>query len=527
MTRPALAERFSVRLRNDLTPGSLLTYRVTIHGQRTTPSPPWREVLKFTQTGKLTLLVLAKAGNKTARRVWMMRLGEPVATTLTRDGQPATTELFAKALGLPPKAAQLRVFSIDATRADAMPVGGSLVQRAGVLLALDFAHWPNRLIAPDETWETPANREEIRGIWTHRYVTASGRGAKRLAKGTFTFDGALAGPFANVATITQAEGTWQWRVSKRSLESAAADVTLQYGAHERLRELSMHLTLEVEGRRRLDKNELAAATSELANFSVIANTLRDGGDVAAQELRAFLEAHPETLWRPVANDLLARAEFEQHELAEMDEDDLREAVTNLVTRWQTAALAGRTEALQPIRATFRGLVGANRAELHKLAVDEEPNMRAMAVFCVAFGSEDTDRAQVIARCGDEVARVRAWATYGLAERRDKNTPIDVLFKLLRDEDDKVRQRACMAVTGCVRRQAPSQARFFRHLLKMTLEDSSDAVRNRAAETLDALATSGDLPALIQAETQQDVPPARRQLEATIRRLGAAPRDPSD
>ena len=240
--------------------------------------------------------------------------------------------------------------------------------------------------------------------------------------------------------------------------------------------------------------------------------------------RRFVEGHPASLWLPVARDLLERARSDVRTFGKMDAGQIADVLTKLVTRWQMAAMQNRLEPLQPVRATFRKLMKTNRGVLHELASAENPNLRAMAVFCIAFGDTPEDLARVVAACKDEEARVRAWAAYGLAERRATEVDPAVLEALLADVNDKVRQRACMAIRGCVRVDSPHRARFFKRLLERVRQDKVDEVRLLAALAVNDLATKDDLPALIDAEHEQDVPPIRRQLEATIRRLGGKPKE---
>jgi HEAT repeat protein len=198
-------------------------------------------------------------------------------------------------------------------------------------------------------------------------------------------------------------------------------------------------------------------------------------------------------------------------------------LTALVTRWQTIALRNQIEPLEPVRATFRKLMGIHSEELHKLTAAGDPNVRAMAVFCVAFGDRREDLARVTLVCADPEPRVRAWAAYGLAERRDVSVDPNLLARLLTDPDVMVRQRACMAIQGCVRPDSPHRERFFRQLLEMVAKDEAEAVRVRVVDALGGLATKADLPALIEAAYEQEVPPAQTMLVELVRRLGGTPR----
>jgi hypothetical protein len=512
-----------IRLRNDLTVGMVTEYAVRIAGTRVTPGLRYEENVRFTQEGRLTLAVLEAPDRRHARRAWMMTLDPPQLVEITRDGQPVTQPPPAGALGLPPAASQLRLATIDAAQASASPVGGSRVQRAGLLLALDFSQWPNRLIAEGETWESPVERPELAGTWKHTYVSMTGRGRTRVARGRFEFSGALIGPFADVAEVKQVTGSWAWRVAERSLEASESQVMLAYGPKGERRELSMQVSLSRTQRRKLAADDLADARTELQQLGKLSNPVNPQPEALAE----FVKTHPESLWSPVARDLLARTRINTEALGAMDADRLRNALVTLIRRWQRAALSGSVEALQPVRATFREMMAAQRTALHELAGDADQNTRAMATFCVAFGDQPADLTVVTRACADASERVRIWAAYGLAERRDPNTDLDVLLELLGDAHPKVRVRACQATRACVPIDSPRRGEFARRLLRMVTGDPDDLVHPPAAQALDALATEEELPALIEAEAQEEVPSARWQLEATIRRLGGKPKSASD
>ena len=522
------AGNLSIRLRNDLTPGSLSVYKVTIEGIRTSPLLRYVEKLFYRQEGLLTLLVLKPTNQTGTRRVWMMELEEAHIVSLTQDEHLIEQLPHAKMIGLPPKSVQLRTLPVTSAIASASVAGGSPVQRAGLLLALDFARWPNRIISGGEEWEGQSERPELVGKWTHKYEGVEGDRSDRLALGVFSFSGRLAGSLKQAATIKRAEGSWKWRIAKRSLESSISEIVLEYGDYERKRELSLHIELGIERRDHVSGKELPRYVEEMNQLAEMAVAVSDPHNGTVEKsLALFIETHPDSLWLPVARDLLQRVEFDRRSLGELGEEKIVAALTSLITRWQVAAIKSLTESLQPLRDTFRELAKSNREALHSLTRVEDANVRSMAIFCVAFGETQEDLQRVIECCGDSEATVRAWAAYGLAERREAAVPPDLLAKLLEDREEIVRIRACMAIQGCIAIDSSSRKTFFDLLLKIVSNDQSSAVRPYAAVALDGLAIVDDLSALIETEHRQDVPPARRLLEATIRRLGGKPKELDD
>ncbi len=525
LLQPAAALAIKIRLRNDLNEGALAVYDVTIRGERTTPSLAYEETIRFTQTGRLVLLVLDQPDRYTARRAWMMDLGLPQDVTVLRDGAPVADPPSAKALGLPPKAAQLMISPINSERAPASPVGGSRVQRAGLMLALDFAQWPDRVLAEGETWETPADRPELAGTWTHTYTQMSGRGADRMAKGTFSFAGELAGDYAGAARIRDVQGTWTWRVAKRALAEATATVTLAYGPDDAPRTLTMEVTLDLARQKRLESDALTAARAQLAELDKLSQALNAGDPAAQSGLEQFVKDHPQSLWLPVAQGLADRQAFESATLDELTEEQVLATLTKVIRAWHGAEAQGKVELLAPLRATLEELMEAQGPMLRRLSSTGDPNVRAMATFCVAFGGDEQDRLLVEKAAGDDEIVVRLWAAYGLAQRRDTAVPGELIVALLEDQDPRVRQRACEAAATCVAEDAAHRDAVFRRLVRLVTEDDNESVKNRAAAAIEALATPADLPVLIETEAKVELPFARRQLEATIRRLGGEPKRP--
>lgn len=526
--RAAHAHGGAVRLRNDLTQGAYAQYDVMVRGVRRTPQRRHDEEIAFEQTGRLRLLVLPTSvpRPKNAARVWMMQLDDPVITSCTRGGEPIADVPHPKMVGLPPRSVQLHVTEIDAENADATAVGGSRVQRAAMLLALDFAHWPDEVVSPHTDWQTPSKRPELEGGWTHRYDRTEGHRAERQAVGSFEFQGKLASGFDGVANIKAARGNWRWRVSKRSLESVESRVVLEYGPPEKRRELEFEVSLKIVERSRLRGAALDEAAGQIEPLSTMArDALQFGTDEAKEKLKAFIREHPKSLWLPVAEDILERAELEERTINELGEGQLVEMLVALVRRWQGVAHRNEVEKLEPVRSTYRELMESNGDALLKLTHSEESSVRAMAVFAVAFGKLPKHGDRVIALTRDKDATVRAWATYGLAERREPKVDGALLITLFDDDDRNVRIRACMAAEVCVDPDDSKHKVLLRKLLVLIEDDDHEQVQVRAANAVSKVATKSDLPTLIEAEANCDMPPARRILEATIRGLGGEPKDP--
>ena len=519
-----------IRLRNDVTQGACELYDVLVRGTRRTPHRRHDEEITFEQTGRLRLLVLptAEARPKVASRVWMMQLDDPVITSYTRGGQPVADVPHPKMVGLPPRSVQLHVGEIDAENADAVAVGGSRVQRAAMLLALDFAHWPDQIIEPSAEWQTPSKRSELEGAWSHRYAELVGARAERQAVGSFEFKGKLAGEFDGVADIKSARGEWRWRVSRRSLESVDSRVVLEYGPPAERRELEFEVSLKIAERQRLRGEELAESAGQIQPLSDMArDALQLGDDESKDKLKAYIKDHPDTLWLPVAKDILDRAELEDRTISELSDGQLVEMLVALVRRWQGVAHRNEVEKLEPIRSTYREIAESNGNALLNLTRSDESNIRAMAGFAIAFGREPKFGDRVIELTRDPEAAVRAWATYGLAERREPKADGTLLIALLGDDDRNVRIRACMAAEVCAKPDDPKHTALLRTLLKLIDDDDHEQVQVRAANAVSRVAVKADLATLIEAEANCDMPPARRLLEATIRGLGGEPKDPLD
>ena len=522
MWSPRSAWGESVRLRNELSAGVLSVYAVTVETTRTIPATADKpgEVLSYTQAGRLTLLVLSSPQGGAVQRAWMIELDEGRIDRLTRSGRAVAAVDLPESveLGLPPRAAQLTVDAVTPIHAPAHAAGGSVVQRGVFLLALDVAHWPERPVKPSATWKhrLDCGFGEVTRIWTLEEVVGQGRTRRAVVTTTARGDlpgGSPRGP----AEIGRADTRFVWHVSEHSVISLTAEVELTYRADDRPRRVESKMTVERVSRRKLSDGQRESAVQQLDELLSVVEGYRRGDRASVVEaLQAFEASYPGSVWLPVARDLRHKAKYELQKLETLSGDELRGVLIQLLARWQRVVLQGDPEPLEPLRRTLGDLARAQARELEELARHEEANLRALAVFCLAFGGEE-GIGLVLSACGDSEATVRAWAVYGLAERGEPLRDVVLLERALGDASPQVRQRACAAVEACVSPDSSDRGRFAGLLLDLARADPVKEVRAAAAGALLDLADKADLPALRRAAEQAEDAKVRQRLRRVIDR----------
>lgn len=522
-TAPGAPPR-SARLRNDLSPGVLTICSFSVQAVRSTMGSGGTEgeVLTYAQEGRLTLFGLAPPHRGKADRTWMIELDEARVETLRRQGEEVAPLPTGAEAGLPPRAAHLRVDKASVTDAYASVAGGSPIQQAALLLALDVTHWPAEPVRPGDVWEHRIDNEYLTGLRTLSLAEIRGKGRERQAVVASTVAGEFRDALRDQARLERAESNCVWHLSEHSLLSLDSTIELTYQPQREPRRLTLELALERVDRRRLSRQQRDSVAEELDELTEsIDRYLRGDRAEAVEALGRFEPAHPRSIWLPVARDLLVKAKYEGQKLESLTLGQLASVLVQLIARWQSIAVTDRPERLQPLRTTFGELVRIKGEDLRRLARDEDANIRAIAVFCFAFGSEEADRQMLIEACNDPQAKVRAWALYGLAEQGRSDTDPDILASALADADPKVRQRACMAIKTCVRRSSPARGRFADLLLDVVNSDPEVDVRTLAASALTRLASKKHLPQLAEIRAREEHAPVRERLDHIIGLLGGA------
>ncbi len=508
----------AVRLRNNLSPGVLTIYSLSIRAVRSTgkPSQAPTEVLTYEQQGRLTLFGLAPPRQGRADRAWMIELDEARVETLHRQGEEVTELPTGADAGLPARAAHLKVSRASTVHAYASVAGGSPIQDTALLLALDVTHWSDTPVSPPDAWEHRIDYEHLTGLRRLTLAEVRGRGRSRQAVVSSTVTGEFRDALGEQASLDRAESSCLWHLAEHSLVSLTSTSELTYRPQREPRKLTLELSIERVHRRKLPPEQRPAVADELSELAdAIGRYARGDRAAAVEALRRFEPAHPRSIWLPVARDLLGKARYEREQLESLTVTQLASVLVQLITRWQSIAITDNPERLQPLRTTFAELVRIKRDDLRRLTRDPDADIRAIAVFCFAFGSQAADDQVLVEACQDPQAGVRAWAVYGLAERGQSTTDPDLLAGALADDDPQVRQRACMAVKACVRRGSPGERRLTELLLGVLSSDLEQDVRAFAVSALAGLVGQEHLPKLTALRALEESTRVRQRLDHVI------------
>lgn len=134
-------------------------------------------------------------------------------------------------------------------------------------------------------------------------------------------------------------------------------------------------------------------------------------------------------------------------------------------------------------------VDAKRAASHILPFRDHPNDNVRYAVAFALGGVDDERAinALVKLTRDRDAEVRNWATFGLGQQCDADTPQirEVLTDRLDDKDQDVRYEA---ICGLARRRDVRMVGFLKTILH---DDPHDIFAREAAARLLGMESSGD------------------------------------
>jgi HEAT repeat protein len=440
----------------------------------------------------------------------MSRWGEAV------EPLPESTEL-----GLPPRTAHLRVVKASVQDAHIPVAGGTDLQQTILWLALDVMRWSEEKQAPGGTWVHALAAEHLNGLRKFELAAVEGKGRDREVVIASTVEGEFQGLDQQSAQLESATSKLRWSLEENCLLTLESTVRVRYGDETPDRDLTTTVELRRIDHRKLEAEAQEQARGQLEELAGITDQLTRGDRPAAiPSLKAFLEKHPESLWLPVAQDLFVKSKYQAEKLGSMSTEQLVSVLVQLVAKWQSIAVNETPERLEPLRTAYAELADIQRDTLLKLIKDEDSSVRAISIFCLGFSSQAEDLALIQAATADEDPRVRAWATYALAERGSSDTDLKILQRLLGDADANVRQRACMAVQACIPAGSREASRFAEALLNLVADDSEMTVRYFAAAALIHLADGSILPRLRKLHAGESEESVKNQISIVIRKLEA-------
>ncbi len=550
---PAAGAALTVRLRNDLAPGTVAVYAVRVQTTRLTERGESRTFLEFDQHAELTRYVLETPPTEAPQHAQMlvirparlMRLEQGATTGPDQGGQlwasdsqpvqpgaSATTNRSSPEgkpapdrddLGLPPSGVRLNVARFGPGGAPLLMPFAPAVEQAVLQLLVDCGGWPAEPVRAGQSWQHPVRSDALVGQQTCRLRDAGQKARRRLATIDVSSSARFVGRYANRWELHRARSALVWDLANHLLEELTGSAAYR---EDRLRTVET-VTLRIEiARRRLFRLPQASRERTRSELIRIADAVvafnQHQWDQAERAARVFIGSSPASRWRPIADYILQETRAAKQHAAPLTTAELRDRLTRLVALWQAAVSEDEPRRLPRYRRALERLAQANRPELLRLAAEGDENARAVAVFALAFGTAPADLVTLQKAGADGHPRVRAWAAYGLAIRASPETDLALLGELLEDEAEVVRARGCQAVAACIQPGSETSARFRKKLLAR-LSDPAAAVRRQAVLALANLGAAEDITALERSRTAEKDPTVRDLIEALIRRLQQRPK----
>ncbi len=507
------------RFKNNLLPGHLTVHRIQRETTRKAKRKDHTEKLVYAQTAEWTQCNLQE---NTPNRMTVYQLmvdGAPRVRSLRRGSKKIRPLPDAADFGLEGPSTRL-VSEIKTPRDAPFQVPNSLpVEKAILRVLLDYAHWPAKSLSPGATWQRSIDDGHFYGTQSFQFVDVERGNTGTVARLTMVVNGEFRKSLAEDWRFGKAQAILYWsRVDRTLLKmEASAEFARRRPTGEEAYELK--LNVDAKEMTTLGDDRIEQELRQLNAFAEALNLQRTGEAGKSRALcTQFLEAWPDSLWRPAVEELLQQGSRGPAGREVLTTSDITAMLGRSLIAWEAARANLDYDLMDRTSAGLAALVSRHRSRIHALAGGTDEDARAQAVFALAFSTNDADfrLAQKAAR--DNSAKVRAMALAGLAGRASRETSVEMLLLVLDDEAAKVRSRACQAIATCVPREHYAIAQVAEALTRVMIDDKSAAVRRQAIRALAAIGAPTDIAALEKALTHELDKVNRREIEKAIKKL---------
>ena len=510
-----------VRLRHQLSPGSVVTYAVHIETTRAPDEGARTQV----QTGTLVRVMFREdqPGQATCAQMLELKHETPAsgpAESQLSDSRPATT-LPAIGAPVPQTSVLFSTARVEIERAPFIIPGRTAWARQVLSALLQVTNWPKDKVSAGDGWDRAIRAGPRAGKQLYRVADVQKVNADLQVRLTVKTE---LDPPADPANrhLVSAESTLLWSARDHELLSLQGHATWREAASAGGGDSTTRVTLERSRRSHLTESQQSAERQAVMHVAeAIAAYRRQDEKYATRSVQIFLARWPSSRWRPVAEFIQRQIDSAQASRASLTSDELKHALTQFLAAWNQAEQEEDFDLQDQHRSSLGHVNEVNRPEITRLLEDADPSFRALACFALAFGSVPADVALIQEACGDADVRVRRTALYALAIRASALTDPQVLLPRLEDEDAAVRQRACQATGACVGKDSPRLSDA-RSALAARLGDPSPDVVLAAARAIMSVGSPEDIEKVRQAAKSDAVPPETREaIESVLDRDSAA------
>lgn len=516
---PAAQAGSETTFKNNLLPGHLTIHRLHRETTRKAKRKGYTEKLVYTQTAEWTQCNLDEGAPNRMTVYQLMVDGPARVRSLKRGKDRVRPAPQADAFGLAQPSTRL-TSEIKTPRDAPVQVPNCLpVEKAVLRLLLDVAHWPAKAIPPGHRWERPIDDAQFRGTQSFQFVDIERGREGSVARLTLYVQGEFRRGLAEDWRFGKGQAIVYWSRMDRTLlkmEARAEFARIRPTGDE---DYELKLTVDAKEMTTLGDERVEQELKQLNVFAEALQLQRAGDEGNARSVCArFLDAWPDSLWRPAVEELQAQSTRRVAAAPVLTPSQINDLLGRGVIAWEAARDTLDYDLMDRTRDGLAALIGEHRSRIHALATGGDEAARASAAFALAVGGNEGDfrLAQKAAR--DNSPRVRAMALAGLAGRASRDTSVELLMLVLADDAPQVRRRACQAVAACVPREHYAIAQLAERLIRVMIDDNDTLVRRHAIRALAAIGAPADIPALEKALTHELDKTNRREIEKAIKNL---------
>lgn len=509
----------SYRLKNDITDRRLSIYTLERTIRRTVRYGERSEELSYVATSEWVRLQLRDSDGRGGKIAQMIVDEAPTKIRLERDGRPVSEPPEPDSIALSGGSTRLATDEWTRTETTVLVPAAEPIEQAALSAMLDFARWPDEMKRVGDRWDNAVSTPYFEGTQSFELADVFRIGDSTILRLRMTVSGSLRGRAAKNAEFGGAEAVIRWRYGRHTLDGLSG--TARYRRNDGEGVENYELKLDVRQTRN-DILSIDAANLLIDQINTIGDIIIDknsGKFAAARDgCGAFFKKWPDSLWRP-AVDYLAR-ELNAKLNPAVAEAEFRVRVIETLRNWRGANEGEKPEEIEAARTELKQLADGSRARLLKLLACDSQNLRAAAVFTLAFGSDPENLKLLEAAIKDASPRVRSWALYGLTETRHPPTDAAVFLVALNDDDPGVRARACAAAAECVPRSSRQMPAIRDRVFQLLRDDMRDGTRRAAAIAMGIIGTAEDIPRLRKGIKHETSRPIRERIERAIAAIEA-------
>ena len=450
LASPARAQPYTLRYRCQV--GEQRLYERTQRGEQTLRQGENSRRTVTEQVGTHEELVLREGSEPGSFLIMVLETPQPERIiALEINGQDRLADL--------PEEARQRNVPPNIVLEERGPRGEPLapirpVQDPAVGLAVlqgAMSHLPEQPVSPGDQWSNDLDLGAIRGTLRTQFVEVKDVGGTACAVLDVALAATIPGNLAEKVEIEKMGARLSVALDGSGLRDVSAThIVRQTGTaaeHRSVQTFAVRLTKTTV----LDADALARAQADAQPLLQAMDQVRADDLVAAVEtLQTFLRDRADSPWAPAVRTLFSNVLQQRLMTKPLPEAQLRVVLRDLHRAHDEAQQSGAVAEVNAIRDLARRVAATNLQALLAEAADEDPIVRELAVFGLAFAEDPSARRRLLELARDQSPSVRAASGVALAVQ-EKPLGRDLLLAMLKDSEPLVRGAAALVAMRTVPR----------------------------------------------------------------------------